>query len=347
MAIRPKTNGKWQVDCQVKGSPRYRATFDTKAQAQEAERCYLGGLPLPNVTSRGIVTLRDLYDAACREDWTQELSKPRNNAEWGLNNYFGWDRDATTVTARTMSEYKHYCRTEHANSENTINKKVSAFNVMFAHGYKQGLIDTPLKTSFSSLRDHNRRRVLTQEEDDKLIAFANNALGAEWADYFIVLIETGMRTQEAGNMKWQDVDFTQPVAKVWEAKGDKRIVPLTDRAVDALKRRVGHDKDRVFPSFTQSTLNKYKWPTVRMYFADESKDFVPHCLRHTAATRMIRAGVPPYTVQRWMGHKSIHTTMGYVHFDVSQFDAALDIMNAQKLRDTRRDMSHDTASETS
>jgi len=338
MAIKPKVNGKWQVDCQVKGRTRYRATFETKAEAQEAERCYLGGLTLPNVTSKGIITLKDIYEAACREVWTEEKSKPRDNAEWGLSNFFGWERDAKTVTALTMSEYKHFCRTEHGNSENTINKKVSAFNVMFKHGYDQGLIESPLKTPFKQLKKNGRIRTLSDAEDHLLITFTRHAFGLEWSSYFIVLIETGMRTQEAGKLKWQDVSLKEGMAKVWESKGDRRIVPLTDRALDALRACIKLDGVLVFPNFSQNTLNKSIWSCVRTQFNDYTSDFVPHCLRHTAATRMIRAGIPPYTVQKWMGHKSIQTTMGYVHFDMQQYEDAVEIMNN---RNVTRDMRHD------
>ena len=341
MAIKPKANGKWQVDVQKKGRERYRATYDTKLEAQEAERCYLGGLVLPNVTSKGIVTLKDLYNAACREVWTEGTSKPRANAEWGLSAYFGWERDASTVTALTMSEYKHFCRTEHGNGENTINKKVSAFNVMFKHGYDQGLINSPLKTPFKKLKKNGRIRVLTDTVESLLITFIGDTFGPEWRDYMTILVETGMRTQEAGKLKWQDVNLKQGMVTIWEAKGDARIVPLTGRAKEAIESLKGLDTVLVFPSFSQRILNYTIWNCVRTQFNDYSRDFVPHCLRHTAATRMIQAGVPPFTVQKWMGHKSIQTTMGYVHFDMQQYEDAVEIMNNRKVtRDMSHDMSH-------
>jgi len=38
-----------------------------------------------------------------------------------------------------------------------------------------------------------------------------------------------------------------------------------------------------------------------------------HCLRHTFGTHAALCGVNPWSLQAWMGHKSINTTMGYVH----------------------------------
>jgi site-specific recombinase XerD len=50
--------------------------------------------------------------------------------------------------------------------------------------------------------------------------------------------------------------------------------------------------------------------------------------RSTYATRMLRAGFDPRTVQHWMGHKSLETTMRYlspardVHDRLSKVDIA-------------------------
>lgn len=40
--------------------------------------------------------------------------------------------------------------------------------------------------------------------------------------------------------------------------------------------------------------------------------FTPHCLRHSCATNLLRAAVPPHLVQRLMNHTSFSTTQRYV-----------------------------------
>lgn len=39
-----------------------------------------------------------------------------------------------------------------------------------------------------------------------------------------------------------------------------------------------------------------------------------HDLRHTFGTRMAAAGVPMRTLQEWMGHADIKTTLIYAHY---------------------------------
>ena len=46
-----------------------------------------------------------------------------------------------------------------------------------------------------------------------------------------------------------------------------------------------------------------------------SEGFVPHSLRHSAATLELRAGADVRTVQARLGHASLTTTEGYLHAD--------------------------------
>ena len=53
-----------------------------------------------------------------------------------------------------------------------------------------------------------------------------------------------------------------------------------------------------------------------------------HALRHTYATRLFEAGVPPKTVQELMGHADISTTMNiYTHVMENEKVEAVDKIN--------------------
>ena len=51
--------------------------------------------------------------------------------------------------------------------------------------------------------------------------------------------------------------------------------------------------------------------------------FVFHTTRHTCATRLVDAGVNPFVIQEWMGHKGIETTLRHAHVRPENLDAAL------------------------
>jgi integrase len=45
----------------------------------------------------------------------------------------------------------------------------------------------------------------------------------------------------------------------------------------------------------------------------DDKQFVPHALRHTCASRLAQGGMTIQKIQRWLGHKSLTQTMRYAH----------------------------------
>jgi integrase/recombinase XerD len=54
------------------------------------------------------------------------------------------------------------------------------------------------------------------------------------------------------------------------------------------------------------------------------KKVTPHVLRHTAAMRLLRAGVDITVIALWLGHETTATTQVYVHADMALKQQALD-----------------------
>ncbi|MGB7819358.1 MAG: tyrosine-type recombinase/integrase, partial [Ornithinibacter sp.] len=53
------------------------------------------------------------------------------------------------------------------------------------------------------------------------------------------------------------------------------------------------------------------------------KTITPHVLRHTAAMRLLAAGVDSTVIALWLGHESIDTTQVYLHADLATKENAL------------------------
>ena len=46
-----------------------------------------------------------------------------------------------------------------------------------------------------------------------------------------------------------------------------------------------------------------------------AKTITPHVLRHTAAMRLLHAGVDATVISLWLGHEQVETTQMYLHAD--------------------------------
>ena len=54
-----------------------------------------------------------------------------------------------------------------------------------------------------------------------------------------------------------------------------------------------------------------------------NKRVSPHCIRHTTATHLLRAGVDINTIRAWLGHVSLDTTNIYAEIDLEMKAKAL------------------------
>jgi integrase len=183
------------------------------------------------------------------------------------------------------------------------------------------------------LDDADLEALLAAEKDDEL--------GYTLAVLYLTAAMTGLRQGELLGLRWRDVDWTAARVRVrrnWvrgeygtpKSRRSSRSVPLADRVAGDLDRHFKAsaftaDDDLVFPHpalgtpLDRSKLLKRFKAALRRAGVREVRF---HDLRHTFGTRMAGAGVPMRTLQEWMGHRDIKTTMIYADYAPSEHEAA-------------------------
>lgn len=165
-----------------------------------------------------------------------------------------------------------------------------------------------------------RTRWLTQAEVQHLAqACLPHKHGQAVAALVRFLAETGMRVGEALSLEWADLELegARPHAKVVTSKnGDARWVPLTEEAARIARTRTTPDLRGPWFGLSQSTVN-HVFRAAREAVASTAGDpeVVVHTLRHTAASRLVRAGVSLPVVSAWLGHRDFRSTLRYTHVD--------------------------------
>jgi len=173
-----------------------------------------------------------------------------------------------------------------------------------------------------------RIRWVTATEEFKILSDLRAVDRPVMADFVEILLDTGMRTGELLRLEWRDVDFDRRVIRLWNTKNDKpRSVPMTRRAAAALSRQL-MDGPYVF-TFTQHQF-RHVWDAMkkRIGLADDSQ-FVPHCLRHTCASRLVQRGIDIRIVMEYMGHSHISTTLRYAHLAPENLLKARDVLEIE------------------
>ena len=169
--------------------------------------------------------------------------------------------------------------------------------------------------------------VREQEELDTLFA-ACDEQERLWFDFFLM---TGMREQEVMHCSWEDVNLSRSTVTVrykpeygFSPKNYReREIPIPTKLVKSLKAsKAKSDKayDLVFP--TAGCKPKLDFLDTLKAVADRarlSKDnFWLHKFRATFATWSLWAGVDLRTVQQWLGHLDMESTMRYLKPSRSQ-----------------------------
>ena len=195
----------------------------------------------------------------------------------------------------------------------------------------------------SILRAQNEHRlpaVLSIEEVRSLLAriktFHNYA-------YLSTVYSCGLRLDEARHLEVSDIDSSRMMIHVHRGKGAKdRYVALPQATLKLLRRYwLTHRHPRLlFPALGRSGRGAKQSQTpmakssvqgafrrAKFEAAIGKKGVAIHTLRHSYATHLLEAGVNLRTIQRYMGHAQLETTMLYLHLTQKGQEDACQLIN--------------------
>jgi integrase len=134
--------------------------------------------------------------------------------------------------------------------------------------------------------------------------------------WFYLLWHCGLRLSEALGLAVADLDLDGRKLLVRHSKERKdRVVYLSDTTVAALRQHLGTRPDAQAPQvftrqrrvITARTLER----RLARYGRDAQVVVTPHRLRHTLASQMLNAGMPIASLQHYLGHEDLDTTLVY------------------------------------
>jgi integrase/recombinase XerD len=188
---------------------------------------------------------------------------------------------------------------------------------------------------------HERALVtfLTEPETDALIDAPDRSTWIGRRDHATIMLaaQTGLRASELTTLACGDVHLGTGAHISTMGKGRKqRITPLasgTTAVLNAwLSERAGQEAEPLFPTSTGRRLTRHALERRLAKHATHaaehcpslrSKKVTPHVLRHTAAMRLLHAGVDTTVIALWLGHEQAETTQIYLHADLAIKEQAL------------------------
>jgi integrase len=185
-------------------------------------------------------------------------------------------------------------------------------------------VPTPRRQKNEELRP---REFLTAPEVDRLIATAKKRgrYGQRDATAILVCYPHGLRVSELCAMTWDRVDFAAADIVIRRAKGGKTTThPLTGAELRALRqvRRDWPDGRHVFVNERGSPMTTAGYARMLERVGIEAGfewKLHPHMLRHACGYKLANDARDTRTIQDYLGHRSIQSTVRYTELASARF----------------------------
>ena len=254
------------------------------------------------------------------------------------------------ATREDVLDFMTYCYELGLGARTVYDKVVTVLQLFKKHG-RSGLME---KGDWPKYVDAIR----PMYEAEELTAMFKLATEDE-ADMLKFLLGSGFRDQEIRYLQYLDVDFRHQIARVtakakWgftPKNWEERTVPLPAGLIERLRKRkerkMARPHDFVFGNTKGRPDSEMDMVVKRV--AERAKLNCGHCVtehgnkcaegpycmnfflhkfRHTFATNHLRDGVDIRTVQSWLGHRDIQSTMVYLK-GVRSKDAAVKVNSGE------------------
>lgn len=350
MAIRKRGDGL-QIDVQVthKGEKfRHREKFtgsmeDAKAREAAIKASLMAG-ETPGARGGPAPTghlsrypLEEALETVWKKYWADAgcARTVRSNMKAACD-YFGKDTCLSSITTEDADEYIAHLKRE-GNAPSTIRSKCACLTKTFNHFHRRGNLKAKPHFELPKVGDNTRDRVISEAEfaelerlfeevwDIALPRRSDGHIGQAWADWLVLLMDTGMRPSEAreadtGNLRGNLLTLKKTKT------GARRTIPLTDRALEAFDRQAFVHGNKPFEWAAKGAFrHAWDWARAAMNLS-EDKGFIPYALRHTCATRLYDRTRDLLLVQKWMGHTDIKMTLRYAKLMPGDLERACDLL---------------------
>jgi integrase/recombinase XerD len=251
--------------------------------------------------------------------------------------------DIPDLDAPLIGAFLDHLETRRGNTARTRNARLAAICSLFHYAATrhpehavviQRVLAIPPKRFDRTLLTY-----LTEPEIDALLAAPNQATWTGRRDHALltVAIHTGLRAAELTSLTINDLHLGAGAHISCLGKGRKqRTTPLTPATASVLTNWLsehgGQPTDPVFPTRRRTPLShdalqrlvaKHAATAARSCPTLRGKTTTPHVLRHSAAMRLLAAGVDITVIALWLGHENVATTNIYIHADLALKEQAL------------------------
>ncbi|MCL2063502.1 MAG: tyrosine-type recombinase/integrase [Candidatus Cloacimonetes bacterium] len=207
-------------------------------------------------------------------------------------------------------------------SSRSISRKLSSLRMFFKYLILFDIVTTnPMKSLKNPKYSKKLPLFFSQSEIMNLcdLPDVETISGIRDKAMFELFYSSGLRISELVDLKIQDIDFTKKVITILGKGRKKRVVPLTEIALEYLlkyNKVRDYNIDYFFQTKKKKSFTRGKiYYIVKKYINQLSlrAGYSPHTIRHSFASHLLNNGADLFAIKEMMGHSSLATTEVYTH----------------------------------
>jgi integrase/recombinase XerD len=240
---------------------------------------------------------------------------------WRLQRFY--NKPLEEITEEELRQYRLCCQNEFGWSAATLRISYSGIS----HFFKKTLVRSwNIFQEIKWKREETLPTILSLQEVRKII-YALPTLQSH--TFYLTLYSLGLRLREATTLQVGDILSDRGLVHIHAGKGAlDRVVPLPKITLETLRKYycTHHNPKWIFPAmgrnggkgarYTQDHVSDAGVQGVLQRTLKRlgiKKHIHPHVFRHAYATHLLEANIPIRHVQKILGHKTLKSTMVYLH----------------------------------
>ncbi len=232
---------------------------------------------------------------------------------------------------RKQTRYKRG-RKSFQTSEATINRELSGLKVVLRKAVEWGLLEVSVAHGIPAFKEKNSVPQLLEKEE---VARFLEEVPPHFHALVACAVYAGLRREELFHLRWEDIHWQRRELVVASNREhhtknyESRRIPMNDALVVALQ---AHKTNHLIlgSPYVFSNREGKSYTDIREPLNDAalragiSGSVKLHQLRHAFCSHALMSGIDPRTVQKWMGHKDLKTTLRYAHVSPDHEKAAIE-----------------------
>jgi len=238
------------------------------------------------------------------------------------------------------------------NKKSSIARKISTLRSFFRYLTREKLVSfNPAKAVSTPKAEKTLPTTLTVDEAFRLMESSDTRLRkvseaeakkSALRDRAILelLYSSGLRVGELVALNLKHLDFNLGIVRVMGKGRKERIVPIGEKAIEAIKKYLDQrgDPEGGEPLFinlrggrlTSRSVGRLIKKYTRV--SNIVRKVSPHSLRHSFATHLLDAGADIREIQEMLGHASLSTTQKYIHLSPGKLMEVYDKAHPRSFR---------------